>query len=344
MFDERTFTAVSPYLARMQREVLDWRGLDPPSALVEVRHRPPPPAMPPVPLVVRLKTSRLRELIPTRLVVARAERRGRAIWQQGGDARENALAVIETIVGDERSRAELAELAQQYLVEVEVERALFWQRWVRPLKDAASTANLDQALASGRGVLVSVCHQGPMGPGHAAITSPRRTLYSTSAPWFFAQPSHDHWGRRLARWRRELYARNQRALSSAGAFGVLQLLLEAGELVLIQFDMPGSRETRFLGKPVMLTTGTVRLALRADALVLPMRTRRVAHRVWVDIEAPLDPRDFADDHALHEALAAVHERWILDSPATLEDPRREGAWEAGATATAWLRPEQVAQP
>ncbi len=300
--------------------------------------------MPPAPLAIRLKTSRLRELIPTRLVIHRAERRGRTLWKQDGAARENALAVIETIVADWRPTAELAKLAQQYLVEVEVERALFWQRWVRPLKDATSTANLEQALASGRGVLVSVCHQGPMGPGHAAITSPRHTLYSTSAPWFFAQPSHDYWGRRLARWRRQLYARNQRALSSAGAFGVLQLLLEAGELVLIQFDMPGSRETRFLGKPVMLTTGTVRLAVQADALVLPMRNRRVAHRVWVDIEAPLDPRDFADDHVLHEALAAVHERWILDSPATLEDPRREGAWEAGATAAAWLRPNQVAQP
>lgn len=300
--------------------------------------------MPPAPLAVRLKTSRLRELIPTGLVVRRAERRGRETWKQSGAAREDALAVIETIVGDTRSRSELAELAQQHLVEVEVERALFWQRWVRPRKDPLSTANLEQALASGRGVLVSVCHQGPMGPGHAAITSSQRTLYSTSAPWFFEEPSHDHWGRRVARWRRQLYARNQRALSSVGAFAVLQLLLEGGELVLIQFDMPGSRETRFLGKPVMLTAGTARLAVQADALVLPMRNRRVAHRVWADIEAPLDPRNFADDRALHEALAAVHERWILESPATLEDPRREGAWEAGATATAWLRPEEVAQP
>jgi lauroyl/myristoyl acyltransferase len=328
----------------MQQEVAGWHGLDPVAALAEARYRPPPPAMPPARLGVRLKTSRVRGLIPTRLVVRRAERRGRAICQKSTAAREDALAVIETIIGATRSHSELAELAQQHLIEVEVERALFWQRWLRPRKDATATANLKQALGSGRGVLVSVCHQGPMGRGHAAITSPQRTLYSTSARWFFEEPSHDHWGRRLARWRRELYARNQRALPSLGAFTVLQLLLEAGELVLIQFDVPGSRETRFLGKPVMLTAGTARLAVQADALVLPMRSRRVAHRVWVDIEAPLDPRDFADDQALHETLAAVHERWILESPASLEDPRREGAWEAGATAAAWIRPEEVAQP
>jgi lauroyl/myristoyl acyltransferase len=299
--------------------------------------------MPPASLSIRLKTSRLRELIPTRLVVRRAEQRARVIWRESVAAREDALGAIVTILGDSRSPDELAELAGQHLIEVEVERALFWQRWARPLKDATSTANLEGALASGRGVLVSVCHQGPMGPGHAALTSPRRTLYSTSAPWFFDEPSHDYWGRRMARWRRQLYARNQRALSSVGAFAVLRLLLEAGEMVLIQFDMPGSRETRFLGRPVMLTTGTARLAVSSEALVLPMLSYRLAHRVRVDIGAPLDPRIFSDVHALHEALAAVHERWILESPATLEDPRREGAWEAGATAAAWLRPEASAQ-
>ncbi len=299
--------------------------------------------MPPASLSVRLKTSRLRELIPTRFVVRRAERRGRALWRESAAAREDALAVIGTIVGEGRSPAELAELAEQHLVEVEVERALFWQRWARPRESAESHANLEQARASARGVIVSCAHQGPTGPGHAAMTSQRYTTYSTSAPWFFERPSHDHWGRRLARWHRRLYARNQRPLPSLGAFPVLRAMLAEGEMVLIQFDMPGSRQTRFLGKPVMLTMGTSRLAFQSDALVLPMLNYRVAHRVWADFMAPLDPREFADEHAMHEALAVIHERWILAAPATLEDPRREGAWESGATPEAWSRPD-AAQP
>lgn len=327
----------------MERTAAAASLIDTEALLAEARHRPKPPAMPRASLPIRLKTARLRELIPTRFVVSRAERRGRAIWGESTAAREHARGAIETIIGDSRSVEELDELAEQHLVEVEVERALYWQRWVRPRESAESRANLELARASGRGVIVSSCHQGPSGPGHAAMTSRRRTTYSTSAPWFFERPSEDHWGRRLARWHRRLYARNQRPLPSLGAFAMLRAMLAGGEMVLIQFDMPGSRNTRFLGKPVMLTMGTSRLAFQSDALVLPLLNYRVAHRVWADFRTPLDPRNYADEHAMHDELAAIHERWILAAPATLEDPRREGAWESGATPEAWLRPD-AAQP
>jgi lauroyl/myristoyl acyltransferase len=307
--------------------------------LAEARRRPAPAAMPPAPLRVRLKTSPpLRRLFPTPLVVRRATRSGEALWRESPSARADAIAAMSAIVGDEIGAAELARLAEQHLVEIEVERALFWQPW-RPVRlDATSSARLRRAQADDRGVLVSVCHLGPAGPGHGVLASPRRTFYSTSAPWFFEQPSHDYWGRRVAHWQRGLYDRNQRALPSPRSFSVLAGLLREGELVLVQFDMPGSHRTRFLGKPVVMTTGTARLAFAADALVLPMRNRREGHRVWADVEEPLDPREFSDADALHDALAVVHERWILEAPAALEDPRRDGAWEEGASPAAWLLP------
>ena len=104
------------------------------------------------------------------------------------------------------------------------------------------------------------------------------------------------------------------------------------------FALPGHGETRFLGKRVMLASGSARLAAAADALVVPVRARRRAHLVSLDVEAPLDPRDFADWQELQGALAAVHERWILELPATMEDPNRDGAWERGASAQEWIRP------
>jgi len=56
--------------------------------------------------------------------------------------------------------------------------------------------------------------------------------------------------------------------------------------------------------------------------------------VWLDAHPPLDPREHDGIEQLHEALAAVHERWILELPATLENPRRDGFWEA-ASAEGW---------
>jgi lauroyl/myristoyl acyltransferase len=128
-------------------------------------------------------------------------------------------------------------------------------------------------------------------------------------------------------------------LHAAGSFAIIARLLEEGQVVSVFFALPGSRETQFLGKPVMMTSGSARLARGADALILPIRTRRDGHRVHVDASAPLDPREQPDVDRLHEALAAVHERWILEFPAALEDPNRSGAWEGTATALSWRRPE-----
>jgi hypothetical protein len=56
------------------------------------------------------------------------------------------------------------------------------------------------------------------------------------------------------------------------------------------------------------------------------------------VAAPLRPEDWGGPDALHDAIAAVHERWILQAPAAMEDPGREGAWEGGAGPGGWRRP------
>jgi lauroyl/myristoyl acyltransferase len=114
-------------------------------------------------------------------------------------------------------------------------------------------------------------------------------------------------------------------------------VLERGDVVFLFFDMPGSHQTHFLGKPAMLADGTARLAFGTDAIVLPLRSRSAGHRVSLDVGAPLDPHDFADVSELHAALAGLHERWILESPQAMADPRSFG-WGAGATPREWSRP------
>jgi lauroyl/myristoyl acyltransferase len=246
---------------------------------------------------------------------------------------------MEAVVGGTARARDVETLAREHVIENQVRETLFWQPWTTPALEHTSAGRLGDALSAGRGVLLSSCHVGPYLLGVSVIAAFGRTPYSVAGTWLFETPGPGYWGRRIARRRAQARARDERLICAVDSFAVLRSLLAEGEVVSVFFAMPGHRETRFLGKPVMLASGSARLAAQTDALVVPIRTRRSGHRVWVDVCPPLDPRDFSGSEELHDALAAVHERSILQLPATIEDPNREGAWEQGASMRAWIRPQ-----
>lgn len=291
--------------------------------------------MPPARLSIRLNTSTVvQSLLPPRLAVARAERRAGAVWEQNQEVREEALAAMRAVVSGTERAAELERLARRHVTERMVDRALFWQRpWTAGI-DETSMQRVQEALDSDRGVLLSSCHIGPYYRLEQASPFRGRTTYLVPGPWFFDEPSHDLWGRRLARWRNGTASRPVRA---TGSFRVIQALLENGGAVFLFFDVPGPRQTRFLGKPAMLAEGTALLSARTGALILPVRARRDGHRVLVEAGRALDPAEHAGPDRLHEALAAQQERWILEDPAAMEDPREIG-WRDGAKPEAWIVP------
>jgi lauroyl/myristoyl acyltransferase len=228
---------------------------------------------------------------------------------------------MEAVVGGTARAHDAEALAREHVVENNVREVLFWQPWSRPSLEQASAERMGDALSSGRGVLLSSCHVGPYLLGVSVIAAFGRTPYSVAGTWLFEKPAPGYWGRRIARRRAEARARDERLICAVDSFAVLRALLAEGEVVSVFF-----------------ASGSARLAAETDALVVPIRTRRDGHRVWVDVGAPLDSRDFSGAEDLHDALAAVHERSILELPATIEDPNREGAWEQGASAQAWIRP------
>ncbi len=301
------------------------------------------PAMPRAALPVVLKTSPLlRRALPTPLAVRLAERAGASIWEQDRKAREDGMAMARAILGGTAREGEERELARRHLIEDRVQKALFWQPWPMNEITDASAANLSEAMECGRPLIVSACHVGPFFRQISVVAgravAQGRAVHTVSAPWYFEPPTPDAWGRRLALWWQRMAARGERAVLSVGSFPVLVELLRGNQIVMIFFDMPGGTRTTFLGKPVMLSSGTARLAFESEALIVPLRARRDGSRVWTDVFAPLDPHRFAGPTELHEALAAVHERSILELPWTLEDPNRAGAWEGGADAREWARP------
>lgn len=307
--------------------------------LADAERIAPYPRMPPAPLGVRLKTSLwLRRLMPTSVVVRRAERRGRLLWDESDWDREDSLQAMEAIVGASARAGELTELAKAHLIEREVEKALFWQPWRTPRIDPQSLERLRSALDGDRPVLMSACHQGPYHRTSLLALRMGYKPYVVAGAWYFQEPSHDYWGRRLARWRK---AARVNLVKSRGSFPVLKALLEKGESVLLYYDMPGRRESRFLGKPATLADGIARLATDTGAIVLPVRMLREGHHTRLEVGEPIDGRLVSDVGELHRRLGSVLERWIMEFPPRMDDPRKFG-WKDGARAAEWVHPDSSA--
>jgi lauroyl/myristoyl acyltransferase len=313
-------------------------------AALDAAHRPARACpMPHVGVKLAIATSpMLHRLLPGPVAVAAGEARGRLLWSRSADVRERARAAMSAIVGGTERAGEVESLARRHVIERQVLLMLFWQPPRQARIDERSRVNIEAALAAGRGVLFSVCHLAAFWDALTPLQAWSQSRFAVVGGWWFATPTADYAGRRLVRFQQRSQARQERLVCSLHSFAVIESLLGEGQIVESFFDIPGSRETRFLGKRAMLASGTARLAAAADAIVLPARTRRVGHRMWVDVSPALDSRDFADFEQLHDTLAAIHSGLILDVAETLEDPRRPGVWEAGATADSWVMPRQAA--
>jgi lauroyl/myristoyl acyltransferase len=192
--------------------------------------------------------------------------------------------------------------------------------------------HLASAKAAGQGVLVSYCHFGPFPAIGVSALECASDVHQVVGGWLVNPHSISG---RARRWRSIFERAGVPVIEAKGCFARVADLLRGGAVVVMAFDWPGSAESSFLGKRVMLASGSARLAESTGALLVPAMRRFSGLRVCTTFDAPLDPAAHGGWRALHDVVAARHERWIRECPAALEDPRRAGAWENAATADGW---------
>ncbi|CAB4867732.1 unannotated protein [freshwater metagenome] len=274
-------------------------------------------------------TDALRE----RLGFLRAGLRGRLRWRDRQD-RARARAAMEAVVGPGPG---IDRLARRHLALHEQREHFVLDQLSSRRADPAGVAVLHELYAQRRGVLLSYCHHGlfaNIGAPAARITG--EEVLAVAGDWLL-KPL-DEAPERERRWRANLERDRVRLIATSAAPEELPRLLAAGKVVSNTFDMPGGMRTDFLGRPVMLASGTARITHEVGALVMLVARRLRRGRPLVTFGATFDPRDFGRWEDLHAALARAHTEAILADPAALEDPRRQGAWEQWATASSWERP------
>ena len=198
--------------------------------------------MPPAAIKVRLKTSPLlRRLLPTPLVLARTARRAQRAWEQSPQTRAEAAAAMEIIVAGTARAGDVELLGRAHVIAAALAEAHTWQPWPIPHIDPVEAERVCELFSSDRGVLLSSCHLDRFFLSVPGIASLGVVPFTVAGPWFFQEPSHDRWGRRLAVWQKRC---RSRMILSQGSFPTLRALLARGDAVFLFFDMPGPRARR----------------------------------------------------------------------------------------------------
>lgn len=289
---------------------------------------------------------RSRMLVPAAVAVAYVRRRAAWRWARDEELRKASRRRIEAVVAGTSRAGAVEHLARAAALEdaaaVELLRR---HRRLCEGRRRQGEAHLRDARRTARGVLVSYCHLGPFqGASSAVLATLGRAPWLFVGTWLDQPPGVGLSGRHVERWRELQRRAGARCVTTVPGDTLTRgvELLRRGEVACFLFDVRGSTDTMWLGKPVALATGTARMAHAADALVVPMVCSRRRGTVTSRFLRAVDPRDFPSPDALHRRLADVHGDAILADPAAFEDPYRLGAWETGAGPSRWSNPAKGA--
>lgn len=182
--------------------------------------------------------------------------------------------------------------------------------------DDGEFAELDRALADGKGAVIVCMHFGnwDMGAGAAAARGYPLTVVAET----FADPRLDA----MVAGARERHGMRIVKMEHAGPS--LFRALKAGGLVALLIDHPMEADgvrVRFFGGEVEVPSGAARLALRSGAKVVPTAFVRAKPgepgvRTWCDfsIELPHTGDRERDVRELTQAIVASHETFIRRNP------------------------------
>ncbi|MGZ4608535.1 MAG: hypothetical protein ACXVXV_20570 [Blastococcus sp.] len=284
-------------------------------------------------VVARLRASELvRRVVPLPVALTASDLAQRLAVARNPRRLEAARAVMDAVLGGTDREAEARELAFEHLCARSRGWEFAWRPWLLakiPVEGLERLASIEP----GRGIVFSKAHSGPPG-GMGNLPRAVGPIYQAVGDYLFAPAPPGYNGYQNEQSRTLLSAAGFRMIRAHGSRATFASVLKAGGRVLVNIDVPGTAPVRFLGKTVEIKSGTARLALDTDAVVVPVAILPRGRGWVIHVDEPIDPRDHAGWETLLQAVASAHEPLVLRAPELLESPLRAGGW-AEATAAGW---------
>lgn len=253
---------------------------------------------------LRLRTSApFRRLMPTKLAVLRALRRGRRQWRRDVQRREEGFKWGRDVLGRAVDQTEVMELAQRALMEEAVKGELLWRPWVARWSRLRGSRDLRKLKDQGGVVLVTTRSGHPAQLLWALAARGLAPHIPRKHPVSAEQDLSGYEG-----WlRRQYFKRSEglgvRFVTRPDISAAMTAVVEQGELAFLALDAPGAVPAVLGGREVMTSMHAAEAAKRSGApVVLGFAVRRrLGLRMW--LSGPVDPVAFDTAEALHAELA-----------------------------------------
>jgi lauroyl/myristoyl acyltransferase len=118
-----------------------------------------------------------------------------------------------------------------------------------------------------------------------------------------------------------LVANGGTLVPASGGTDAIAAQLRPGMIMAIASDVPGRTPVTFLGRRVLASFGAARIATMTNSQVVLARHRRDADGPYIEVDEPLEPRDFAKPAELLDEMLRRHGEAVLDWPEALDTPR-----------------------
>lgn len=312
-----------PSIARMvpaeEREALEERLR---SALEEFAPPEELPPLPPLGPVGRLYAStRFHRALPRAVDLGAVRARVERSWRRGGPERDAAILAMELLVGNSSRASEVTALAKAHMVESAYRSALLWRPWDTGALQMLDAHHARDAMATGRGVVLSFLHHGPYVGLPVAVDRVGVHPYAPIAPFYFEDPVPGFRGHR-DRQHATCLARGATTFNVAGGLRLMMDIVRSGRCLGIAPDLPGNLEVEVLGRRVLTAPGAAKLAQRSGALLVPiaMERHRGGPRARARMLPAIDPTDHETAESLQQALFDAHAPALLAWPEALEWP------------------------
>ena len=266
--------------------------------------------------IIRDSALGARRLIPMAAVPALVHRKAERLWNDAA-FRQNCIDQMTFLLDASPRADEIPDLARGYAEEMVLRNHLRWHPRAITKMEVRGGEWLTTERDPSRPMMVSFMHHArydaiwgslhrALGVWHTGIMTPE--WLEPDAPIEFRQHA-------------KVCALGATLVpSNGGPKAMIDQFLQPGSRFVVAPDIPGKNKVTFLGKEVLGSAGSARMARMTDAALVVVTSHRDGDDVYVQVHEPLQPSEFADADALNQAALDIHAVAVLDWPEALEAP------------------------